>query len=53
MEKVESLSEAKKRLEKKKYARLVMKAWGDMEHADKREALDRKGETQIKARERL
>lgn len=53
MEKVESLADAKKRLEKKAYARLVLKAFRDLEHADKRELLDRKSETQIKSRERL
>lgn len=53
MEKVESLADAKKRREKKDYARLVLKIFADLEHADTRELLDRKGEMQIKARERL
>lgn len=48
-----NLAEAKKRREREAYSRLVMKAWDDMEHADKRKVLDLKAETQIKARERL
>jgi hypothetical protein len=53
MAEVESLADGKKRIEKQRYARLVLKVFDEMEHADKREFLDRKGETQIKARERL
>jgi hypothetical protein len=53
MAEVESLADAKKRREKKAYAELVLKTFRDFEHADKREILDRKGEVQIKARERI
>lgn len=48
-----SLADAKKKREREAYNRLVLKAWDDMEHADKRKVLDLKAETQIKARERL
>jgi hypothetical protein len=47
------LSDARKQREKKRYADLVMKAWADLEHADRRAYLDKKGDVQIKARERL
>jgi hypothetical protein len=47
------MKEAKARIEKKRYAALVMQTWDDMEHAEKREMLDRKAEVQIAARERL
>lgn len=48
-----SLAGIKKQREKERYAALVMKVWDDWEHADKRALLDKKGEVQIKARERL
>lgn len=48
-----SLADAKKRKEREAYSRLVLKAWDDMEHADKRQVLDRKAEVQIRSRERL
>lgn len=48
-----SLSAVRKQREKERYADLVMKVWDDWEHADKRALLDKKGEVQIKARERL
>lgn len=51
--KVMNLAAAKKAIERKKYSDLVLKVWDDWDHADKRELLDLKGETQIKARERL
>ncbi len=44
---------AKAKRERERYAALVLKVWDDWEHADRREMLDRKGEVQIKARERL
>lgn len=50
---VTDLAAAKKERERKRYASLVLKAWDDFEHDDKRQMLDRKGEVQIKARERL
>jgi hypothetical protein len=43
----------KKQRDKDRYAELVLKAWDDQEHADKRKILDLKAEMQIAARERL
>lgn len=51
--KVAILSEAKKAKEDENYNRLVLKAFDDMEHHDKRQILDKKAEVQIAARERL
>ena len=51
--KIVSLSETKKAVERKRYAALVMAAYDDMEHADKRAMLDRRAKVQIEARERL
>jgi hypothetical protein len=48
-----SLAEAKKKREREAYKRLVLKAWDDMDHEDKRKVLDLKAEVQIKAREQL
>lgn len=42
-----------RRREKERYDRLVLQTWDDVEHADKRQMLDRKADVQIKARERL
>jgi hypothetical protein len=47
------LAAAKAERDRKRYAALVMKAWDDQEHAEKRAFLDRKAEVQIAARERL
>lgn len=47
------LADAKKRKERDIYKSLVLAAWDDIEHKDKRQALDLKGAVQIKARERL
>lgn len=52
-ERVINLADAKKRRDREAYNRLVMQTFDNMEHADKREVLDRKAEVQIKARERL
>lgn len=51
--KVEALSDAKKRLEKARYNRLVLKAFNDMEHADKRAFLDKKAVIEAANREKL
>lgn len=48
-----SLADAKKKKEREAYSRLVLNAWDDMDHRDKRKVLDLKAEVQIKARERL
>lgn len=53
MTKIVSLQGAKKDRERERYKSLVLAAYDDLEHADKREGLDRKAEVQIKARERL
>jgi hypothetical protein len=47
------LGAAKKERERKHYAALILRAYDDIEHADKREVLDRQAQMQIKARERL
>jgi hypothetical protein len=50
---VVDLAAQRRRREKERYTDLVLKAYDDLDHADKREILDRKGEVQIKARETL
>ena len=47
------LPQAKKQREKKRYADLVMKTYRDMEHADKREFLERKSAVERASRQRL
>jgi hypothetical protein len=47
------LKEVRKQKEHEAYNRLVLQAFDEMEHADKRKVLDLKAEVQIKARERL
>jgi hypothetical protein len=51
--KVISLKQEKARIEKERYARLVMTAYDCLEHAEKREYLDRRTEIEAKAKERL
>lgn len=48
-----SITDARQQRDRKRYAALVLKAWNDQEHEDKRQFLDRKAEVEIKARERL
>lgn len=48
-----NLAAAKKKREREAYNRLVLKAWDDMDHEDKRKVLDLKAEVQIKARGQL
>lgn len=53
MGEVENLAARKKERDRKRYADLVLSAFDNLEHKDKREFLDKKAETQIKAREQL
>lgn len=48
-----NLSEARKRKEKERYAALVIRAWEDFDHEDKREQLERRADVERAARERL
>jgi len=50
---VVSLSEAKKQIERRNYAALVLGAYDDFEHADKREFLERKAAAENASRQRL
>lgn len=50
---VKSLAAAKQKRDRERYNAMVLDAFDGLEHAAKREVLDRKAETQIKARERL
>ena len=47
------LAEARKRKERQEYAALVLKAWDDLEHQDKREFLERRSDVERAGRERL
>lgn len=53
MERPVSLAEARKQKEKERYAALVLTTFDQFEHADKREALDRRAEVERAAKDRL
>ena len=51
--KVVDMAPEKKRLEKEKYARLVMHCWDNQEHDEKRKMLDRREQVNFAAKDRL
>jgi hypothetical protein len=50
---VVSLKQAKEDIARKRYAEQVLKSFEDMEHAEKREFLQRKAEVENASRQRL
>ena len=51
--KIVDMASEKKRLEKEKYASLVMQCWDDQEHTEKRKMLDRREQVNFAAKDRL
>lgn len=52
-EKIVSLRQAKEDMARKRYAEQVLKSFEDMEHAEKRDFLQRKAEVENASRQRL
>ena len=50
---VSDLAEVRKRREDDNYKRRVLKAWDDMEHAERRKKLQKKADVERAARKRL
>lgn len=51
--KIRSIEEARKQRDRDHYRSLVMKAWDDAEHRERRTFRERKAEVERKGRERL
>lgn len=51
--KVVDMASEKKRLEKQKYSRMVLRAYDNQEHDEKRKILDRREQVNFAAKDRL